>query len=192
MQFKRDCGADGTSFVLLQPQENKQKSKTHGSFTDWLHFTDQKAGNATPHLASCGTAALSFSQVMTGVGTPSTWHSKRAAPPTFTLWGDGCWWNFDRPADKESDSVLSVFQAWRCDFPMDKRNKLGRICAEGLDISTGTWGRRWRESAVNSRNSWQSKQTWWVWEHKPRMFQQVELCNFFWDSEQGKMNIVNE
>lgn len=40
-------------------------------------------------LDSSGTATLSFSHVIVGVGTPSIWHSKRAAPPVGIVWGDG-------------------------------------------------------------------------------------------------------
>lgn len=41
------------------------------------------------HLVFSIIATLSFSQVITGVGTPSIWQSKRAAPPAGTVWGDG-------------------------------------------------------------------------------------------------------
>lgn len=74
------------------------------------------------HLGSSGTATLSLSQVITGVGTPSIWHSKRAAPPAGTVWGDGSWWNLDRPEEERGDrGQRDDYQSG--DFPADRREK---------------------------------------------------------------------
>lgn len=138
-KIQRDCAAMCHMFsALLQPQGNKQNPKPFASLTDWLHVAEQEAGSQMPHLASCGTAALSFSQVMTGVGTPSIWHSKRAAPPTFTLWAAGCWWNFDRPADKEV-AVFWVFSKHDVViFQWPNTTKWAVSALKGLDIDGHT------------------------------------------------------
>lgn len=74
------------------------------------------------HLGSSGTATLFLSQVITGVGTPSIWHSKRAAPPAGTVWGDGSWWNLDRPEEERGNrGQRDDYQSG--DFPADRRKK---------------------------------------------------------------------
>lgn len=67
----------------------------------WEYLTynkKPKQNSICSYLVPSGIATSSFSQVITGVGIPSIWHSKRAAPPVGTFWGDGSRRNFDRPA----------------------------------------------------------------------------------------------
>lgn len=48
------------------------------------------------YLGSEGTAMWSFSQVISGGGSPSIRHSKRAVPFSSTAWDSGCWKNWDK------------------------------------------------------------------------------------------------
>lgn len=72
----------------------------------WAYLTYNK--KAKYYLVPSGIATSSFSQVIRGVGTPSIWHSKRAAPPVGTFWGDGSRWNLDRPFGYRNDRIQRV------------------------------------------------------------------------------------
>lgn len=57
-------------------------------------------------LASLGRRVWSFSQVMSGAGSPSILHWNRARPPCCTTWDSGCCRNRERAAERSKRHSL--------------------------------------------------------------------------------------